>query len=75
MWDEITYPFPNVNDATNEIWEWICNSISHQWTFEQLSIQWYKLIHVSKRPLDNKDNIFNAKCMISIGLCFKEKYG
>ena len=29
MWDEITYPFPNVNDATVEVWEWISNFILH----------------------------------------------
>ena len=23
MWDEITYPFPNFNGATVEVWEWI----------------------------------------------------
>ena len=23
MWDEITYPFPNFNGATAEVWEWI----------------------------------------------------
>ena len=22
MWDEITYPFPNFNGATVEVWEW-----------------------------------------------------
>ena len=27
MWDEITYPFPNFNDATIEVWEWISNFI------------------------------------------------
>ena len=29
MWGEITYPFPNFNSATVEVWEWICNFISH----------------------------------------------
>ena len=32
VWDEITYPFPNVNGvtgATVEIWEWIRNFIPH----------------------------------------------
>ena len=27
VWDEITYPFPNFNGATVEVWEWISNSI------------------------------------------------
>ena len=26
VWDEITYPFPNFNDATVEVWKRICNS-------------------------------------------------
>ena len=25
MWDEITYPFPNFNGATVEVWEWVSN--------------------------------------------------
>ena len=29
MWDEITYPFPNFNGSTIEVWKWISNSISH----------------------------------------------
>ena len=27
--DNITYPFPNFNGATVEVWEWICNFILH----------------------------------------------
>ena len=26
MWHEITYPFPNFNGSTIEVWEWISNS-------------------------------------------------
>ena len=50
MWDEITYPFPNFNGATVDVWEWdkqfhftlynICN---------YLSMLGLKLIHVSQR--------------------------
>ena len=29
MGDEITYPFPNFNDAAVEFWKWISNFISH----------------------------------------------
>ena len=29
MRDEITYPFPNFNDCTVEVWEWISNFVSH----------------------------------------------
>ena len=29
MWDEITYPFPNFDGATIEVWEWISNFIPH----------------------------------------------
>ena len=29
MWDEMTYPFPNFNGCTVEVWEWINNFISH----------------------------------------------
>ena len=29
VWDEITYPFPNFNVCTFEVWEWIGNFIPH----------------------------------------------
>ena len=29
VWDEITYPFPNFNSCTVEVWEWISNFIPH----------------------------------------------
>ena len=29
VWGEITYPFPNFNGATVEVWEWISNLIPH----------------------------------------------
>ena len=29
MWDESTYPFPNLSGCIAEVWEWISNSISH----------------------------------------------
>ena len=29
MWDEITYPSPNFNGCTVEVWEWISNFIPH----------------------------------------------
>ena len=29
VWDEITYPFPNFNSCTIEVWEWIGNFIPH----------------------------------------------
>ena len=29
VWDEITYPFPNFNSSTVEVWEWMNNFIPH----------------------------------------------
>ena len=29
VWDEDTYPFPNVNDYTIDFWEWIHNLCTH----------------------------------------------
>ena len=29
VWDEITYPFPNLIGATVEVWEWISNFTPH----------------------------------------------
>ena len=51
MWGEITYPYPNFNGCTVEVWEWKSNLISH---FTGLVITYpcwdlgFKSIHVSK---------------------------
>ena len=29
VWDEITYPFPNINSFTVEVWKWMNNFIAH----------------------------------------------
>ena len=29
VWDEVTYPFPNFNGCTVEVWEWISNFIPY----------------------------------------------
>ena len=29
VWDEVTYPFPNSNGFTVEVWEWISHFIAH----------------------------------------------
>ena len=29
VWDEITYPFPNFNGCTVEVWEWVSNFVPH----------------------------------------------
>ena len=44
MWDEIIYPFPNLNGATVEVWEWISNFTPDFTVHVRL-----QLIHVSKR--------------------------
>ena len=49
VWDEINYPFPNLNGCTIELWEWISNFIRHfimdVITYPFLGL---KLYHVSK---------------------------
>ena len=42
VWDEITYPFPNFNSYTVEVWERISNSIPHI-TMDELFILGLKL--------------------------------
>ena len=56
MWDEITYPFPILNGATVEVWQWISNFLPRFITdVIFLSMQELKLIHidVSKRGSSN----------------------
>ena len=53
---EITYPFPNVNGATVEVWEWIFPTL--YWTSNYLSLLVLKLIYVSKRfPRHSRNTI------------------
>ena len=49
MWDDISYPFPNFNSATVEVWEWINALIPHFYVRDNVSMLELKLIHVSKR--------------------------
>ena len=49
VWDEITYPFPNFNGVTVEVWEWISNFIPHFIWLLLLSHAGLNLNHVSKR--------------------------
>ena len=44
VWDEITYPFPNFNGYTVEVWEWISNFIPH-FTGHMITYPCLKLIH------------------------------
>ena len=65
MWDEITYPFPNFNGATVEVWEWITNLISHFMmgvisNSDLLSMLGFKLIHVGKRVPGINSILFGA---------------
>ena len=50
MWDEITYPFPCINGATVEVWEWIKKfHTTFYWICDYLSMVRLKGIHVNKR--------------------------
>ena len=38
-WDEITYPFPNFNGCTVDVWEWIRNFVPHH-IMDVISYPW-----------------------------------
>ena len=48
LWDEITYPFPNFNSFTIEVWEWISNFIphfsGHAITYPCRDLSWTRLV-------------------------------
>ena len=49
VWDEFIYPFPNVNGAIIEIWEWIGNIIPQLTGYVIIfSMLGFKLNHVGK---------------------------
>ena len=67
-WDYITYPFPNFNGTTVEIWEWISN-ISHIYnSCNYLSMPRLTLIHVNKRGLVEYKTLTHDKQGSSISL-------
>ena len=50
VWDKITYPFPNFDFSTIEVWEWISYFYSTlYWACDYLYMLRLKLIHVSER--------------------------
>ena len=49
MWDKITYPFPNFNDATVVVWERVSKFIKIFTVYNYLSTVGLKLIKFSKR--------------------------
>ena len=49
-WDEIIYPFPNFNGATDEVWEFLFHPTLYNGG-NHLSMLRLKLIHVSNRGL------------------------
>ena len=48
VWDAITYPLPNLNSCTFEVWEGIENFILHFIRSVMIIILWLKLIPVNK---------------------------
>ena len=58
MWDEITYPFPNFNSCTTEVWEQINNFISHFMmdviTYQCWDQSYRKVSNISRTSLGNK---------------------
>ena len=43
MWNEIDYPFPNLNNAAVEVWKWISNLTQHLIMDDYLSMLGLKL--------------------------------
>ena len=48
VWDEITYPFPNFNGCTVEVWEQISNFYPY-FMVDVITHPCLKLVHINKR--------------------------
>ena len=63
LWDQITYPFPNFNGCTVEVWEWTSH-VDHLILYNEcnyLSMLSSRLIRVSERvPLQWHHNGLNS---------------
>ena len=65
MYDEITFPFPNSNDATVEVSEWISNSHYIGWNY--LSMLGLKLFHISIRAPATHLSWLSIKLVVNVG--------
>ena len=64
MCGEITYPIPCLNVEAVQVWEWICNSISHHTrVYDYLSSLELNLIHVCKMGPAEK---MSTACVITV---------
>ena len=71
MWDEITYPFPNFNGGTVEVWEWISDFIPHYTWFLITYPCWdiWRVLVVDERlylPHDEKMKMTRGGDVISV---------
>ena len=72
VWDEITYPFPNFNGCTIEVWEWISNFISNflmviTRTSLHLKLPAIWLLVQQLIQTNNKENIKTLLCRPFVG--------
>ena len=49
-WHEITYPFPNLNGAAVETWEWIHNTVVSSDTLKWIGVLTHAGFKVSSSP-------------------------
>ena len=70
-WDEITYPFPNVNGGTVEVWEWINHlmlglKLNH---FSERGPKWFGTSHFTHIPQGDftgtEKNVYLPSCQWS----------
>ena len=68
VWDEITYPSPNFNDCTVEVWGWISNLVTHFTEhFMTYPCSAGALIHVDKMRLKIIVPTFATKWNATLG--------
>ena len=80
VWDKITYPFPNFNGATLEVWEWVSNFIPHfimgLITYPCWDLSWSMLVkgapgvYFIKLPMLNWAHQWQADIMLAMGLTY-----
>ena len=67
MWDEITYPFPNFNGSTIEVWEWISKISLHLAAHVTIYLG-LQLIHVGKTGCKGRPRFHQTRPAISMNL-------
>ena len=67
MWDEITYPCPNFNGCTVEVWEWISHFIPQFIIINKFNKAWRENLKFPAKVREKSQNFFfSTSCEVKV---------